>query len=368
MRQGRTRIVHHLYEMKRRFAEAGYIMRGMYNVITIGTATRDIFIKSRDFWTEKSSRAAEGRALAMALGAKLEIDEPHFDTGGGATNAAVTFARQHLRTAVVASVGSDPSGTAIVHELKRERVNAEYLKVHYGVRTGISFLLHPEGGERTILVHRGASEMLSPADMPWRKLKTRWFYISSLAGNVALLKEIVMFSKKNGIRVAYNPGGRELAKRKELAPLFKDIEVVIVNRAEAALMTGGSFKNEKLLFRKLHALSPGINVMSDGKRGVWVSDGEKLYKAGTFKEKKIVDRTGAGDAFGSGFVAGLIKATSDKRQATSWSQEQIEYAIRLGSANATSKVEHIGPKLGLLTKHGFADRRWSRLPMRVSRL
>jgi sugar/nucleoside kinase (ribokinase family) len=205
--------------------------------------------------------------------------------------------------------------------------------------------------------------------IPWRKLKTKWIYVSSLAGNIALLKTIVTFAKKNSIRVAYNPGGQELKKHAALKPLLKEIHVVIVNRAEATLLTGGSFKDEAALFKKMDAFTPGINVMSDGKHGVWVSDGARLYKAGTYKEKKIVDRTGAGDAFGSGFVAGLMTATSEKRQAKSgWSSEQIEYAIRLGSANATSKVEASGPKQGLITKRGFAEARFAHLPIRTSHL
>ena len=61
----------------------------------------------------------------------------------------------------------------------------------------------------------------------------------------------------------------------------------------------------------------------------------------------MVDRTGAGDAFGSGFVAGLIQAS------------RIEYAIRLGSANATSVVEYVGAKKGIVTKNDFEkSSRW----------
>ena len=91
----------------------------------------------------------------------------------------------------------------------------------------------------------------------------------------------------------------------------------------------------------------GIVVMTKGPQGVAVSDGKMIWQAGSFKEKKMVDRTGAGDAFGSGFVAGLIQAS------------RIEYAIRLGSANATSVVEYVGAKKGIVTKNDFEkSSRW----------
>jgi sugar/nucleoside kinase (ribokinase family) len=69
-----------------------------------------------------------------------------------------------------------------------------------------------------------------------------------------------------------------------------------------------------------------------------VSDGKKRYSAGV-PEAPVIDRTGAGDAFGSGFVSGFIQSNGD-----------IEYAIQLGTANATSVVEDFGAKTGILKK------------------
>jgi len=98
--------------------------------------------------------------------------------------------------------------------------------------------------------------------------------------------------------------------------------------------------------------------MTDGPNGVMVSDGANIYQSGIFKDQKVVDRTGAGDAFGSGFVAGLAHKRENCEKGLCRT-DNIEYAIRLASANATSVVEQIGAKKGILTKEEFEkDKRW----------
>lgn len=333
-------------------------MSSMFDVVTIGAATRDVFLQSRFFRIFKDAQHLRkigfptGEAECFALGAKLEVAKPVFTTGGGATNAAVTFSRQGLRTAVVFKIGNDAAGKDIINGLKKEKI-ATFVSIDKKFGTGYSTILLTPVGERTILVYRGISELLSAKDVSLKSVKTKWLYISSLAGNLDLLKRIVDFAKSKKISIAYNPGGKELARRSKLVPILRHIQVVIANREEASLITGISYKNERLIFKQWDNMSPGINVMTDGPRGVLVSDGEFIYKAGIFKEKKLVDRTGAGDAFGSGFVAGLIK------------KKDIKYAIRFGSANATSVVEHIGAKDGILNMKDSNAKRWANLKINI---
>jgi len=292
-----------------------------------------------------------GKALIMPLGAKLEIPEIYFSTGGGATNTAVTFAKQGFRTATICVVGDDVSGKTIISELGDAGVDTSLVRVKKNLPTAYSILLELESGERTVLVYRGVAETLSHTDIPLSKIKTKWFYLSSVAGDLSLLKEIIDFVKKHKMQIAYNPGGRELKQYRKLTPLLKDISVLIANREEAVLITGVPHKDEKRIFKVWDEMSPGINIMTDARDGVMVSDGKFLYQAGIYKEQKTVDRTGAGDAFGSGFVAGFMRHPED-----------ITYAIKLGSANATSKIEGLGAKFGLLSRREFENsKRWRNL-------
>ncbi|MBI2450725.1 MAG: carbohydrate kinase family protein [Parcubacteria group bacterium] len=313
----------------------------MYDIITIGTATRDVFLKSPAFKILRDPSFATGQAECFALGSKIEAPEIYFTTGGGATNAAVTFSRQGLKTACLTKVGNDPNGKEIIQELKSEGVSV-FVKQEKRGGTAYSVILMAPGGERTILVHRGVSEKISPSDFSLNSIKTRWVYLAPLGGkNVRLFKPLVDYFYKNKIKIAVNPSGAQIKMGvKKLIPILKKIDVFILNQEEAGYLTGVDFKKEQKIFKKLDDLiTPGIAVMTKGRDGVSVSDGKHIWQAGILKEKKLVDRTGAGDAFGSGFVASLIK------------KDNIEDAIQLGSANATSKLESIGAKNGLLKKN-----------------
>ena len=151
---------------------------------------------------------------------------------------------------------------------------------------------------------------------------------------------------------------------KKIKSLLNKSKAVIINREEASYLTGVDYEKEKEIFKKLDKVVGGITVMTDGENGVLVSDCCNIYKAKIFKERKVVDRTGAGDAFGSGFVAGLIQRRENCKKGLC-GMDNIEYAIRLGSANATSVIEQIGAKAGILTKKEFEkNKRWRKLEIK----
>ncbi|MBI1957312.1 MAG: carbohydrate kinase family protein [Candidatus Niyogibacteria bacterium] len=316
-----------------------------YDVITIGSATRDTLLKSAAFKVMKSQSFATGKALAVELGSKIGVDEVFYGTGGAATNTAVTFARQGFRTALVARVGDDVLGRAVADEVEKEGVGVEWLLRDAGTPTGYSVILEHESGERTILAYRGANEKLRHEDIPWDDIPCAWMYLSSLSGDLGIAKAALESAGRCGTRVVWNPGGRDLALGFEaLSPFLKKVNVFIVNQEEAAKLLGISYDDVNAVFKKFDEAIDGIAVMTQGPGGVYASDGKTLWKAGIFPEQAVRDRTGAGDAFGSGFTAGLMRANGD-----------VALALRLGSANATSKVEHMGAKGGLLTRQEFDD-------------
>lgn len=329
----------------------------MFDVITIGTATHDVFLQSPLFKGVKDERFPEGKAECFGLGSKIEVEKPVFANGGGAINAGVTFARQGFKTAVLCRVGDDYAGEEIGKEFKKEDICFWKVKDEK-LGTGYATILLSPNGERTILAYRGAAENLNLKEIPFAEFKSRWLYIVPSHIDPAVMEKIFEHCYYQGTQIAMNPSKFYLEKgARNLKPLLDKIKVLIVNREEASLLTGVDFKDEKNIFKKLDELVKGIAVMTDGPRGVWVSDGQKLFQAGVFKEKKIVDRTGAGDAFGSGFVAGLM------------TKDDIEYAVRLGTANATSVVEEIGAHVSALTRNQFErDRRWKYLEIYVQRL
>ncbi len=346
----------------------------MFDIITIGSATSDNFLEG-DFTLEKWPKAPSGKALVLPYGEKLEIKKVYLTMGGNSANASVTFARQGFRTACFGKIGNDLSGKEIIQRLKNEKVTPLF-SVSEEKPTAYSVLLL-EKGERTILGYHGAADTMQMKDVPWNKLKSSWWYLSLAGESDKFLKPLLSFAKKNRIRVAFNPSGHHIRhKRKQIISALKDLSFLVLNKGEAADLVGMSFKKEKEVFKKLDKMTPGIVAVTDGSSGVTVSDGKFLYKARIFKEKKIADRTGAGDAFGSGFVAGLMtgsrksKVESPKSKSNSqrFSPEDIKHAIRLASANATSVVESVGATEGILTKKEFQEKRWKNFPIKVRKL
>lgn len=328
----------------------------MFDVITIGSATRDNFLKMSYRlidWPETPLK----KAIVFPWGEKLGVDEVYFTIGGNAANASVTFSRQGFKTACVAKIGDDVPGREFINHLKREGVNTKLIVPTKEKPTAYSVLLLNQG-ERTILNHHGASDTFTLADINWRKMKSRWWYMSLSGESDAMYLELLKFAKEKGIKLAFNPSSHHIKhKREEILASLNDLACLFLNTGEAAELVGIPFEQEREVFKKLDELTPGIVAVTDGPNGVTVSDGEFIYKAGVFPEKAVVDRTGAGDSFGSGFVAGLMRSGD------------IKYAIRLATANATSVVERIGATEGTLTRQAFEqDPRWENLDIKIERL
>jgi len=350
----------------------------MFDIVTFGSAARDLFIKSKDFKTFKYPKFITGQGLCFNLGSKIYIDNIFFATGGGATNTAATFAKQGFKTACVGKVGQDPGGKAIKQELKKLKIT-DWVIEDKKRTTAYSIILSVSKKERTILVYQGACHYLKEKEIPFGKLRTKWIYIAGLSGQSAkTLVPIINFAKKNKIKLALNPGASQLALGLSgLKNILSAADVLILNQEEGAKLTNLPYQKEKEIFKKLSRSLSGsrqrsgdrIVVMTKGPKGVMVSDGKYIFQAGTFKEKKYVDRTGAGDAFGAGFTAGLLQSQKSKIKSQRFTDKDIEYAIRLGSANATSIVEYLGAKNGILTKSEFLEnKRWRNLKIVKSKL
>ncbi len=277
-------------------------------VISIGAAVQDVFLGGKVLAAKRDVRT-NNYVEQFPLGAKLELDNIHFDTGGGATNAAVTFARQGLQ--------------------------GKHVAVDEKNGTGYSALLVAPNGERTILNYRGASHNIKPSDFHKHIIEADWMYISSLAGNMELLKRLLVHAHKHNIKVALNPGHGELTHVGKLRSYLKGVDVLMANWQEMQILFGGE-KPTQTIVNGMPFVS--YFVMTDGPNGSYATDGDVIYHAGQYKNVKVIDRTGAGDAFCSGFVATLAKGGT------------IEQALTFGSANSTSVVQEIGAKPGIL--HG----------------
>jgi sugar/nucleoside kinase (ribokinase family) len=346
----------------------------VFDVIAIGTATRDVFWKSPVFKTLRDPQHLKplgfptGEAECFVLGAKIQISDLTFAIGGGAANAAVTFARQGCKTGGLIAIGDDSTGSDIAAGLKREGIKL-LNALNSGTRTAYSTILLPESGERTILYFRDRTGDITAAHIPWRRLRAKWAYIATGTIELDTLRRIVEYLAERGTAIGINPSRHFIEQGMDAAhPVLEKAQVLIMNREEASYFTGITFDQESDIFRKLIGATSGIIVMTEGANGALIADGRSRYRAGIFKEKHVADRTGAGDAFGSGFIAGLVRRGVRCKQGT-WGEENIKYALRLAAANATSVVEAVGAYTNALTAEAFErDARWRELSIEIREL
>ena len=313
----------------------------MFDIITFGSATWDIFLRPKKFQIVKDKKFIRAKGLCFDLGSKVDIEDTYFSSGGGGTNTAVAFSKQGFKAAYCGMVGNDISGEEIVEELKKLGVETRFILKTKLKPTNHSVVLSLPKKDRTILVYRGASDLLSKKDIPLEKLRAKWFYLAPLSGKLSKLSEtIVNFAYKNKIKIAINPGNTQLSlSKKTLKRIFKKVDILILNQEEASLLTKIPYQKEKEIFKEIDNMCSGIAVMTKGSEGVVVSARNNLYRAKPLK-LKVVNQTGAGDSFASGFVSGFIK-----------SKGNIKFAIQLGTANAVSCLQKWGAKQGLLKKN-----------------
>jgi ribokinase len=307
----------------------------MTKILTIGAAVQDVFMSHSDELKPVTDKPAHEVFMKLDLGAKADVNNIDFSTGGGATNAAVTFVRSGLEAVFMGTIGHDPAGMAVLDDLDKEGVDTSLITYSQKYHTGYSVLLLAPSGERTILTYRGASTHYDAKDFDLRDVKADWLYISSMAGCMEALDKIFTQAKHLGMKVFFNPGKNELRQTAKLKGLLEDVDVLSVNKEEAQAIVEGKTL-EELIRHMMHYVP--VAIISDGPNGVIASDGKTIVRAGMYEDVKVLDRTGAGDAFGSGFLSQWAVGRS------------LKDSIVYGSANSTSVVTKIGAKAGILHK------------------
>ncbi len=309
-----------------------------FDVLTIGSATQDVFVRSAALEMHHDSNSPDGISACFAMGAKMGIDELTFASGGGATNAAVTFARFGLKTACLSRIGKDLTASQVIADLKKEKIDTRFMQIDKKEKTAYSVILLSGTGHRAIFTHRGASAKLDSASFPWhhwtKKLSggkvANWIYLTSLGGDIQALKDIFSHAARNKTKIAWNPGNRELELGlKKLKPFIEQTDILSLNAEEANLLGG---------LVAIGDLPRGAFLLTEGSKGALVRVAGKNLRANSLK-KKLVNTTGAGDAFGSAFVAAWIKTKQD-----------VHASLAVAMLNATGVITHMGAKAGILPR------------------
>jgi len=311
-------------------------------IITFGSATRDIFLRAKGFLIKDFHTKGAGKEIVLPYGLKINIDNVHFHSGGGGTNTAATFSSQGFKVYFYGILGTDAEGEEVMKELKEKGIDLRFVARTSARPTDLSIIFSTPK-ERTILVYRGASQVFNKSKIVWSKIRLAdWFYLAPLSYNVrGNIEKIIKFAKKEKIRVMANPSSSFLRLSfNKIISLLKNVDILLLNEEEAQLLIGNCHLKKKNLLLRIKKYFPGILIISNGFEEVFVADQNNNIYSVLPEKVQIVDKTGAGDALGAGFLSGYIK-----------NNEKIIPAIQLGVANAVSCLKKWGAKEGILRKN-----------------
>jgi len=317
---------------------------GQIDVLSVGDIVTDAFVKLLDDQALNYENK-DGKWLVMPFGQKIPFDHAEvIEAVGNASNAAVSFARLGLSSSLVANVGGDQHGRDMIAALHNNGVDSRFVRINPDKRSNYHYVLWYKE-ERTILIKH------EEYDYHWPSLKPdeipRWIYFSSISKNaLGMHDDLAIWLEQNPtVKLAFQPGTFQIdAGAQRLARLYKRAELVLLNREEAAEVSDGNHEDLPDLFNRLHAMGPKMVVITDGPDGAYASDGQNRFKMPSYPDPAPpFERTGAGDAFSSAFVAALAKGSN------------IEGALQWAPINSMSVVQHTGAREGLLTEEQIGE-------------
>ena len=309
-------------------------MENNLQLLSVGDASLDVFMTP----TESEALCqldTKECFIAFSYGDKIPVKNLQFSIGGNAVNNAVGTKRLGINPAIVLTIGLDDIGTQIVDKLKKEGVDTTYVIQQPSTNSNYSAVIN-YSGERTIFTYKFPRSYEFPVRLP----VTPWVYLTSMGDSFRpFYNHLVDWLKKNSnIKLSFNPGSRQLrAGINAIKDIVSMSEVIFVNRKEAEELTGmeSSRGKEKELLKALCGLGVKKPIITDGANGSFTFDGQKYIKVGILPIDAH-ERTGAGDAFGSGCLSAIIKG-KDFQEALLW-----------GTVNSASVIGYVGSQRGLL--------------------
>ena len=306
------------------------------HILAIGDIITDAFIKLSEDHAESSTDEKGYKRLTFELGAKLPYDQVDIVQAVECSpNAAVSMTRLGLSTSLMSWLGNDGPGQEMIDYLKLEGVGTDDLVVEDGMKSNYHYVLR-YGADRTKL------QRFEDYSYQWQDPSRTpdWVYLGVLGEKTWPLHEALLkyLDSNPSIKLIFQPGMYHLMwEAEKVAPFYKRAELVIMNREEAAQVTGKDRESIPGLMQALHDLGVQVAVVTDGADGAYASDGSKILFMRNYPDPQPpYDRTGAGDAFASTIAAALALG------------EPLETALLWAPINSMSVVQKLGAQAGLL--------------------
>jgi ribokinase len=252
--------------------------------------------------------------------------------GGKGANQAVAAAAAGAEVAMLGAVGDDPAGARMVEDLRRRGVNTGSVRTVAGVSTGTAYVTVTPDGENTIVLDPGANEFTGAA-----AVAAAWPSLPPASVLLSLL-EIPLSGVTTAVRLAAERGIRPVVTLAPAQPvpgeLLRGLDPLLVNEHEAAFLLHAGDLGGHILdaARELLRLGPKSAVVTAGAAGAAVADGATARLLPAVPVAKVVDTTGAGDAFAGALAAALSRGAG------------LDAAVTAGLRAAAGAVQRIGAR------------------------
>ncbi len=314
------------------------LTRTPIRTMSIGGATFDLFMRLNHSLVKEEHHTEQ---FSLPLGAKIRVEQVIGACGGGADNTAVGLARLGCQAAFSGILADDQWGAQLIKNFECEGVDTRGVTFVEKETSSFSLILSARSGERVILYDPGTNAHLHDVTFD-REMAGEMdcIYLNHIQPITSAIEDdlIRIFTTEPHPHLTWNPGGAQIeagitAKNNKL--LLCHTHLLQLNKEEALAFSNTKTIKEALW--KLHCAGAKIVCITDGKNGAFATDGKSLYRCPVI-ETKVVDTTGAGDAFGTGMTWGLLTGLD------------LPKSLQAGTINAMSVVGAVGAQAGLLTE------------------
>ena len=266
-----------------------------------------------------------GLALVDVIGRPVDIQHPPrkgglqvlesmtLTTGGNVANCGIDLAKLGFRVGAISRVGDDPLGDFVLRHLAKYRIHTSGVTIDRKAQTSATFVAVEKGGERTFFHTRGCLTHFRVTDIMKHLpliARTKIFAL----GYLGLLPEcephlprlFAAVKLRTGVATLLDTGGNPKKDPSLLKSLLPYVDYFIPSREEAAVLTGASSPAGMVAtFRSWGAR--GVVGIKLGADGCFITDGDRQATVPAVRIRRVVDATGAGDAFVAGFLAATLR-------------------------------------------------------------
>lgn len=301
------------------------------DLLTIGDTAIDLFMEV-DEAAIHCDINHENCNICFSYADKIPVNKFNTNVAGNAANVAIGAKQLGLNVAVYTEVGKDSNGDLIIKTLKEHDIETEYCIQNKNSETNVHPIIVFKG-ERTIFSYHAKTEYEL---QNWPRPKIL-YYTSLSAGFEKFQGKLLDYLKNNSdIIFAMNPGSSMLRTNiPALRETFNRLDILFVNMAEAEEILEKDLDAEGYV-REFSKLGVKMPVITDSTNGSCTMDGDKIFKQGVRGVENVIDMTGAGDAFASGFVSAIFHG------------KEVNEALKWGALNGAQVIQKVGSINGLL--------------------